>query len=96
VLLLLLVSSVQAMNSSNFSLDWMTPLTGGGGGAVASNHYTIQNSVGQSAVSVCDSTNYATNMGFWQDFITILENWLPVSNKLRQMGAPRWVDDPNK
>ncbi len=33
LLLLLLVNGVQAMGSANYSLDWMVPLTSGGGGA---------------------------------------------------------------
>jgi hypothetical protein len=78
VLLLLLVSSVQAMNSANFALDWMIPLTSGGGGAVASSNYAIQYSVGQSAIGETDSTNYGTNMGYWQNFITYLRTWVPV------------------
>ena len=75
---ILLVSSGLAMNSANYALDWMIPLTSGGGGAVASSNYTIQYSVGQSVVGESDSTNYATNMGFWQNFITTLRAWVPV------------------
>ena len=81
VLLLLLVSSVQAMNSANYAIDWMIPLTSGGGGTIASSNYAIQYSVGQSAVGVSDSTHYATNMGFWQNFITNLRTWVPIIYK---------------
>ena len=76
--LLLLATGAQAMNSANFAIDWMIPLTSGGGGAAASSNYAIQYSVGQSVVGESDSTNYATNMGFWQNFITYLRTWVPV------------------
>ena len=75
---ILLVSSGLAMNSANYALDWMIPLTSGGGGAAASSNYAIQYSVGQSVIGESDSTNYATNMGFWQTFITTLRTWVPV------------------
>jgi hypothetical protein len=81
LLLLLLVSSVQAMNSANFAIDWMIPLTSGGGGAAASSNYAIQYSVGQVVVGESDSTNYASNMGFWQNFITYIRTWVPVVYK---------------
>ena len=76
--LLLLATGAQAMNSANYALDWMIPLTSGGGGTVASTNYTMQYSVGQSVIGESDSTNYATNMGFWQNFITTLRAWVPV------------------
>ena len=76
--LLLLATGAQAMNSANFAIDWMIPLTSGGGGAAASSNYAIQYSVGQSVIGESDSTNYGTNMGFWQNFITTLRTWVPV------------------
>ena len=39
LLLLLLVNGAQAMSSANYSLDWMVPLTSGGGGPAASTNY---------------------------------------------------------
>ncbi len=76
--LLIVATGAQAMNSANFAIDWMIPLTSGGGGAAASSNYAIQYSVGQSVIGESDSTNYATNMGFWQNFITTLRTWVPV------------------
>ena len=79
--LLLLATGAQAMNSANYAIDWMIPLTSGGGGAAASSNYAIQYSVGQSAIGESDSANYATNMGFWQNFITYIRTWVPVVYK---------------
>jgi hypothetical protein len=63
--LLLLISGVRAMSSDNYRLDWFTPLTGGGGGPAASVHYTVNLTVGQSAVGASSSTNYGAGLGYW-------------------------------
>ena len=65
VLLLLLTSSVLAMSSTNYRLDWFTPLTGGGGGAASSAHYAANFTVGQSAIGASTSTNYGGCLGYW-------------------------------
>ncbi len=63
--LLLLTSSVLAMSSTNYRLDWFTPLTGGGGGASNSTNYAVNFTVGQSAIGTSSSTNYGGCLGYW-------------------------------
>jgi hypothetical protein len=62
---LLLAGAALAMDSSNYALDWFTPLTGSGGGAANSTNYAINLTVGQSAVGASDSANYAACLGYW-------------------------------
>jgi hypothetical protein len=64
-ILLLLASGALAMFSTNYHLDWFTPLTGGGGGPASSAHYAINFTIGQSATGVSSSTNYGVRLGYW-------------------------------
>jgi hypothetical protein len=82
LLLLVLVNGAQAMSSANYSLDWMVPLTSGGGGPAVSTNYVINYTIGQSAIGESQSTNYATNLGFWQTFVNLLNQWLPLVFKM--------------
>jgi len=63
--LLLLTGSALAMSSTNYRLDWFTPLTGGGGGPASSAHYAVNFTVGQSAIGASTSTNYGGCLGYW-------------------------------
>ena len=54
-----------AMSSTNYRLDWFTPLTSGGGGAASSTNYTVNLTVGQSAIGGSSSANYAIGLGYW-------------------------------
>lgn len=63
--LLLLVSSALAMSSTNYRLDWFTPLTSGGGGAAESANYAVNLAVGQTAIDASSSANYGVGLGFW-------------------------------
>jgi hypothetical protein len=81
LLVLLLVNAAQAGASASYVLDWVIPLTSGGGGKTASASYTLNYSVGQTAVSAMASTGYGMQLGFWQTFLQNLANlyiWLPV------------------
>ncbi|MBU0496255.1 MAG: hypothetical protein KKB13_30745, partial [Chloroflexi bacterium] len=55
-ILLLLASNALAMRSTNYWLDWYTPLTGGGGGPASSTNYAVNFTVGQSAIGASAST----------------------------------------
>lgn len=77
VLLLLLAQAAQAMSSENYALDWMIPLTSGGGAHASSSHYRIDYSVGQTTVGQANSANFATRLGFWQRFAQYMHLWLP-------------------
>lgn len=67
VLLCLVVMGVGvlAMASTNYRLDWLVPLTGGGGGKVSSTHYVANVTVGQTAIGAVSSTNYRGSLGYW-------------------------------
>jgi len=65
VLLLLLSNAVSAMKSTNYHLDWFTPLTGGGGRAASSTNYAANFTVGQSVVGVSSGTNHEVCLGYW-------------------------------
>lgn len=65
ILFLLLVGSALAMSSSNYRLDWFTPLTGAGGGAVRSANFAVHLTVGQMASTALSSANYGGCIGYW-------------------------------
>jgi hypothetical protein len=62
---LLLASSALAMSSTNYRLDWFTPLNSGGGGAVGSAGYAVNLTVGQTAVGSASSSSYQACFGYW-------------------------------
>ena len=63
--LLLLTNIALAMESTNYKLDWFTPLTGGGGGPSSSTNFGVNFTVGQSAIGAADSDNYTLGLGYW-------------------------------
>lgn len=65
IALLVLASSALAMRSDNFWLDWFTPLDTGGGGGANSPSFTINYSIGQTAIGSAQSTNYGLCLGYW-------------------------------
>lgn len=62
---LLLSGVALAMESTNYRLDWFTPLTGGGGGAANSANYAVNLTVGQSVIGTFSGTNYSACLGYW-------------------------------
>jgi len=62
---LLLAGVTLAMSSTNYRLDWFTPLTSGGGGPASSANYAVNFTVGQSAIGASSSTNYQACLGYW-------------------------------
>jgi hypothetical protein len=81
LLLLLLAHGAQAMSSTNFALDWFTPLTSGGGGPASSTHFAANYTVGQTATSFSSSTNYGTGLGFWYGIFQQFRIRLPLVTK---------------
>lgn len=65
VFLFLLTGSASAMSSPNYRLDWLNPLTGGGGGPASSANYAVNFTIGQAAVGTANSTNYGVGLGYW-------------------------------
>lgn len=65
VTLLVGVSTVLALSSDNYRLDWFTLLAGGGGGPAGSAHYAVNLTVGQTAIGVSSSSSYQACLGYW-------------------------------
>lgn len=63
--ILLMAGIVWAMSSTNYRLDWFTPLTTGGGGSSDSTNYAADFTVGQTAIGQSSSTNYDACLGYW-------------------------------
>jgi hypothetical protein len=78
LVLLLLAHGVQAMSSTNFILDWFTPLTSGGGGPASSAHYAANFTIGQSAIGASSSTNYGSSLGYWYGILANFRIRLPL------------------
>ena len=84
LLLLLVVNAAQAGASTSYALNWLIPLTSGGGSRAASASYVAHLSLGQTAVGATASTSYGMQLGFWQTFLHNLGNlsvWLPLLMK---------------
>jgi hypothetical protein len=79
VILLLLASSVLAMSSENYRLDWFTPMTGNGGGDLASANYAANFTVGQSVIGASSSANYEGCLGYWCGTAIEYQIYLPVA-----------------
>ena len=78
IVLLLLAGSAMAMSSTNYRLDWFTPLTSGGGGAASSTNYAINLTVGQAAIGGSSSANYAVGLGYWYGVAVGYKVYLPI------------------
>ena len=65
LILLLLAGDAGAMSSSNFKLDWLVPMTGGGGGPAGSPNYAANFTIGQTVVGASSSENYKVSLGYW-------------------------------
>ena len=63
-LVLILAGSVWAMGSTNYWLNWFTPLTGSGGKSNSTN-YAVDFTVGQSVIGTGSSPNYEGCLGYW-------------------------------
>ena len=67
---LVLAGQALAMYSTNYRIDWFTPLTSGGGGPASSASYAAQLTVGQSVVGASASASYRIGMGYWPGSVT--------------------------
>ena len=74
---LLLTGVTLAMSSTNYRLDWFTPLTGSGG-AASSTNYAVNFTVGQSAIGTSASTNYGGCLGYWCGGAVEYKVYLPL------------------
>jgi hypothetical protein len=77
-LLMLMAGNALAMSSTNYRLDWFTPLTSSGGGGMASASYAANVTIGQTAIGEASSTNYGTGLGFWYGMLDWFKVYLPL------------------
>lgn len=75
---LLLTQITLAMSSTNYRLDWFTPLTSNGGGPATSAHYAANFTVGQTVVGAAASTNYKVGLGYWYGATSGYRVYLPL------------------
>jgi hypothetical protein len=79
IALLLVAGSALAMSSSNFRMDWFTPMTGAGGGPTSSAHYAVNFTIGQTAIGASASENYGSGLGYWYGLLSdIFHNLLAL------------------
>ena len=76
--ILLLAGSALAMSSTNYRLDWFTPMTGGGGAPASSASYAVNLTVGQTAIGASSSANYGAGLGYWYGTVARFRIFLPV------------------
>ena len=80
IALVLVVNQTWAMFSTNYRLDWYTPLTSSGGPASSTN-YAGNFSVGQSVIGYASSTGYTAGLGYWYGAAGGYRVYLPLISK---------------
>ena len=78
---LLITSQALAMSSTNYRLDWFTPMTGGGAGPASSTHYAVNFTVGQTVIGAPASQHYGSGLGYWYGLLSAIRNFLPIVMK---------------
>ena len=81
LVLLLLAGGALAMSSPNYSIEWMVPLTGGGGGEASSANYKVNLTIGQSTIGEASSANYGACIGYWCGVESTYQIFLPLTLK---------------
>ena len=82
IFLLLVAGSALAMSSTNFRLDWFTPMTGAGGGLASSANYAVNFTVGQTVVGATASEHFGSGLGYWVGLLSeLIRNFLPLALK---------------
>jgi len=76
--ILLLAGNALAISSTNYRLDWFTPMTGGGGAPASSASYAVNFTVGQTAIGDSSSANYGVGLGYWYGAAAQFRIFLPV------------------
>lgn len=75
---LLLTHSASAISSPSYVIDWIVPLSGGGGSASSPN-YAVNLTIGQTVTGLSGSANFQAGWGFWHDVRqTLWELFLPL------------------
>ena len=76
--ILLLAGNALAISSTNYRLDWFTPMTGGGGAPASSASYAVNFTIGQTAIGASSSANYGAGLGYWYGAAAQFRIFLPV------------------
>jgi hypothetical protein len=77
-LCLAMAGSVLAMNSTNYRVDWLLPLTSGGAGSANTSLYSANVTIGQTNIGSAGSTSYGLCAGYWCGIPTQFLLRLPV------------------
>lgn len=79
IILLVWVGNALAMSSTDYRLDWFTPMTGSGGGPAISTNYAANFTVGQTVIGASASEHYGSGLGYWYGFLSsMIRNFLPL------------------
>jgi len=78
LLLFLVFQPASATVSTNYRLDWFTPLNTAGGGPVSSAHYSADITIGQTAYTASTSSAYQASLGYWAGILSTLRVMLPL------------------
>lgn len=62
---LALVGGSLALSSTQYHLDWFTPLTTGGAGSAGTDQYRVNLTIGQAVRGISSSANYSLCLGYW-------------------------------
>ena len=73
-----LASSVLAMSSQHYAIDWMV-ISGGAGGSTASENFFADVTVGQTAIGQTSSAGYKVGLGYWYGAFRKWLVYLPVT-----------------
>lgn len=79
---LLIFGSAMAGSSDNYRIDWLTPLTGSGGGTASSANYAVSFTVGQSAIGSSSNGDHEVCIGFWCEALSLFKIYLPLILKI--------------
>ncbi len=82
IILLLWAGNALAMSSTNYRLEWFTPMTGGGGAPTSSTNYAANFTVGQTVIAASASEHFGSGLGYWVGFLSSATrnflNFLPL------------------
>jgi hypothetical protein len=79
LLSLMLVAAAAAQTGSGFDLTWH--VVGSGGGRMTGSGYQLDGTVGQVAVAETSGSGRTVFQGFWQDFLHLIQSFLPITMK---------------
>ena len=79
LLLLLLASGALAASSAHYSIDWQVLSAGGAPAASNSGHFTINGSLGQTAIGPSSGSHVSLWAGFWYNIKqAVMDFFLPI------------------